>query len=90
MTRYGYIGLGDMGSAMAENLIQLQGNPAMRIALGRAAKQTLHDRRLSSSGMADQYQHVLNDIFDSLENPRSRTQDIPLDCPEVRMLLDAA
>lgn len=77
-------------AAMAENLIQLHGNPGRRIALGKAAKQTLYDRRLSSSGMADQYQRVLDDIFDALENPRSRTKDVPLDCPEVRMLLDAA
>ncbi|MCH2181784.1 MAG: glycosyltransferase family 4 protein [Mariniblastus sp.] len=77
-------------AAMAKNIIQLQGNPGMRISLGQAARQTLHERRLSSSGMADQYQVVLDKIFRSLEEPRLRSQDIPLDCPEVRMLLDAA
>ena len=77
-------------SAMADNIAQLQKNPALRMNLGRAAKQSLHDNGLSAKGMAGQYEAVLERIFTALNQSESRSKTIPLDCPKVRALLDAA
>ena len=75
---------------MADNIAQLQKNPALRMNLGRAAKQSLHDNGLSAKGMAGQYEAVLERIFTALNQSESRSKTIPLDCPKVRALLDAA
>lgn len=77
-------------SAMADNIAQLQKNPALRMNLGRAAKQALHDNGLSAKGMARQYEAVLERIFTVLNQLESRSKTIPLNCPKVRTLLDAA
>ena len=77
-------------SAMADNIAQLQKNPALRMNLGRAAKQALHDNGLSVKGMARQYEAVLERIFTVLNQLESRSKTIPLNCPKVRTLLDAA
>ena len=77
-------------SAMANNIALLQQNPSLRMSLGRAAKQALQEHGLSADRMADRYKTVLENIFTTLAQPQTQAKNIPLNCPRIEALLDAA
>ena len=77
-------------SAMADNIARLQQDPTLRMALGRAAKQTLHQHGLSANRMADRYETLLETLFTKLAQPEAQAKKTPLHCPRIETLLDAA
>ena len=75
--------------AMAENIMRLHKNPAFRVKLGQASRQTLDRHSLTTAAMGCQYQAVIEQIFKNLSQGEPRKSP-PLHCPRVQTLLDAA
>lgn len=76
--------------AMADNIQLLHENILLRKRLGMRARTTLFRHRLTTEQMADAYAAILNSIFDHIQSGTGQTVRMPLDCPTVQRLLDAA
>ena len=75
-------------AAMADNLVELYRDQALRKKLAKRAKQSLFDNELSAPQMADRYAELLHKIFDQLG--QTAVNNVPLNCPWVGNMLNAA
>ncbi len=76
--------------AMAENLERLYLDGALRCSLAEEAKKTLDAHQLTTSRMADNYEALFNDIFADIQHGGRSPIELPLSCPRVGSLLEAA
>ena len=75
--------------AMVQNIIRLYHDRALCRKLGETARKSLFSHKLTASQMADQYSAIFDRIFSEIEDQTS-SKKIPLDCPRVGSLLNAA
>lgn len=76
-------------SSMVENIVRLYKDRPLRGHLARNAKQSLYEHHLTAPQMADKYAELLDRIFDQLDGQQA-TEKVPLDCPWVGSMLNAA
>jgi len=74
---------------MAKNIAALQRDQELVKRIGENAYKTLTEYKLTAAQMAKQYDSVLIEIFEKINSERE-VLNIPLDCPHVGSMLNAA
>ena len=76
--------------AMAANFLKLANDAEMFERLSNASRQTLHDKKLTASDMADQYVEILDRMFIDLESPKESASSKLIHCPHIERMLNVA
>lgn len=74
---------------MAKNIETLYRDPELTKRLSEEAYKTLPQYKLTAAQMGEQYEAVIAEIFKQINSERRETT-IPLDCPHVTSMLNAA
>ena len=74
---------------MAKNIATLYRDPELTKRLSDEAYKTLSQYKLTAAQMGEQYEAVIAEIFKQINSERRETT-IPLDCPHVTSMLNAA
>ena len=76
--------------AMAANFLKLANDVDMFERLSNASRQTLINKKLRSSDMADQYAEILDRMFIDMENPTESANAKLIHCPHIERMLNVA